>query len=198
VINPYLAVVGVDPKKLDAKKIKARQRLLTAEEMLEEAEVLAARVHRRMQESRILLVLDSVPALLTSAAAVAGITGQSRYTDNALAAFLSRLLRRWVAFAQTHNILMVFINQLRESPGTMFGDPTYTPGGNALRFYCHSRVRLWRVKGGRITKGGRMIGIKGTLTNIKNKLGGVEREQCGFKIYFSGKSLYLPTSEVKE
>jgi len=79
----------------------------------------------------------------------------------------------------------------------MFGSPYYTPGGNALKFYCHSRVRVQRTKGGKVLRMGQQVGIQGVIINVKNKAGGVEGAKIGYKIYFDGPTEFLPTERLK-
>ena len=108
-------------------------------------------------------------------------------TQMALPQFLGKLLRRWTGLFESYNVLGVFINQVRIAPGVAFGNPEYTPGGKALKFYCHIRSIVRRTKGGRLMKSGKIVGLKGIITNLKNKAGGVEGSRCGYKIYFDGK-----------
>jgi len=99
--------------------------------------------------------------------------------------------------------MMICINQLREKPGFTFGDPRYTPGGKSLLFYSTVRVRMARVKGGKVIDQNRKtIGAKGIITNVKNKAGqeSTEGHKCGFKIYFSMSkkpSQYIDPSKIK-
>lgn len=76
--------------------------------------------------------------------------------------------------------------------------PEYTPGGNALRFYCAIRVKV-RRKAGKVLKEGKAIGFKGVIDNWKNKAGGGSKEgkRIGFKQYYSGKVKYVPFEEIK-
>lgn len=172
-------------------------RLSTVQELLEEAEATMTEL-QRSGIGKFCLVIDSVAAMLVEEEAEAGLTGQNLRTGNALPVALGRLLRRWIGLLQDYHALAVFINQMRTKPGVPFGDPDYTPGGNALRFYAHIRVRMRRVKGGRMTQSGKVIGIKGILKNDKNKGGGVEGTEIGFKIFFNGKSRFLSAATIRE
>jgi recombination protein RecA len=176
---------------------ESEERMTTAEELFEEAELWMRRAHRRRPNGRIFLGVDSIAAILTEEEAAAGIQDQNMRTKVSLAAFLSQLLRRWVAIAANFNVLMVFVNQLRVAPGA-WGNPEYTPGGNAVRFYSAVRVRMYR-KGKKLLKGGQPIGIKGVLSNWKNKAGGGSREgmQLGWKLYNVGTFKYVPVEEIK-
>lgn len=79
----------------------------------------------------------------------------------------------------------------------MFGNPEYTPGGEALKFYCHVRVQARRVKHGRMMHAGHQIGIKGYLRNVKNKCGGLEFSELGYKIQFRGSPAYTSFMSMK-
>lgn len=172
------------------------KRLSTVQELMEEAEGVMTEL-RKSGVLKICIVIDSVAAMLVEEEAEAGLTGQNMRTSNALPVALGRLLRRWIGLLQDYHAVALFINQMRTKPGG-FGDPAYTPGGNALRFYAHVRVRMRRVKGGRMTQSGKTVGIKGILRNDKNKGGGVEGTECGFKIFFDGKSRFVAASAIRE
>jgi recombination protein RecA len=191
-IWPYLGRFG----KKGTKEWK-RKRLINAEEMCEEAEAYIKA--RYVPGKRFFMVVDSVTALLTREEAETGISKANMRSKLSLPTFLGRLLRRWVGFAHSTNTTIIFINQIRINPNQLFGNPEYTPGGKALKFYCHVRVGARRVKDGRLMHSGEQVGIKGYLTNAKNKAGGVERLQIGYKISFkSGETEFMPVSLVKK
>lgn len=170
-------------------------RLATAEELLGEAE--AVLVYQSRKKKPIIAVVDSVTGMLPEEQSNAGIGGQNMRTTMALPVLLGDLLRRWTGLLPEYDALAIFLNQLRTKPGISFGDPNYTPGGNALPFYAHSRVRMRRVKGGRVLRKGRMVGLKGILLNHKNKSGGIEGEECGFRIFFDGRSQFVTPDVIK-
>lgn len=169
-IQPYVGQFGAEKEK----------RLATAEELCKEAEDLIAAMYK--PKSKTILVVDSIPALLTEAEASAGIVDQNMRTGTmSTPVFLSRLLRRWTGVAISYNVLVIFINQLRQSPDPF--KPDYTPGGNGPKFYCHSRVRMRRVGQGLMKdKDGKVIGIQGVILNYKNKSGSPERARIGFRL----------------
>lgn len=169
-------------------------RLTTAQEVLEEAELTLVEVRKRKR--RALVVLDSVTAMLTEGEAEGGLYGNMK-TDLALSKFMSKLCRRWVSMLPQLNASAVMINQLRHDPKA-YGDPWYSPGGNALPFYAHVRARMRRSAGGRIMEGGEMVGVKGILQNLKNKAGGTERREIGYKIFFGGDSKFFPAKLLKK
>lgn len=201
-LQPY---VGTFPEKIkrdamgkETIVLSKTARLITAEELCAEQEEATRRIYNADPQGKQFWVLDSVTALLVAEEGNAGITHQNMRTKMSLAAFLSRLLRRWVGTMQCYNATIVFINQLRISPDVYFGNPEQTTGGQALKFYCHSRARMQWVKGGRILQNGAQVGTKGVITNYKNKSGGVPGAQCGYRIIFKGESKYLDPTAVKE
>lgn len=194
-IQPYVGTfTETDPK---TKKKSQVVRLSNAQELCSEADQC---MHASaLTFKKRILVLDSIPALLTAGEAAAGIEGGNLRTNMDLPMFMGRLLRRWVGTAQVTNTLIVLVNQLRTNPMQKFGDPDYTPGGNAPPFYCHVRVRVWRTKGGKMMDGGKMTGIIGVMKCTKNKAGGVELATVGYKIPFDNGSVqFVPASELKK
>lgn len=171
------------PKLVQSSK-KEKPRLQTGEELCDEVELWMERRHSAGCK-KLLVVVDSVTAMLVEEEATAGNTDQNMRTKVALASFLSRLLRRWVALSQVYSAAIVFINQLRTSPGA-WGNPETTPGGKAMKFYCSIRASVRRVKGGKLLQKGRMIGLKGIMRNVKNKAGegSLEGAEAGFKAMF--------------
>lgn len=188
-LAPYVGVFGTEK----------RARLITAEELLSEGEAVMNLVHTHQPDIPQIVVVDSVTAMLPEDMAAAGIDGQNMKTTMALPVLLGDLLRRWVGTLPEFNALAIFINQLRTKPGVMFGNPEYTPGGNALPFYAHVRVKLRRKGGGgAILHKGKKVGIKGVLINSKNKSGGIEGESCGFYLYNDGRSKFVPAEDISD
>ncbi len=168
-------------------------RLSTAQELCGEMEAaMSLKGH-----SKRVLVLDSIAALLTEGESLAGIENANMRTSMDLPLFMGRLLRRWVGLAQVHNTLIILVNQLREGPKS-FGDPTYAPGGNAPRFYSHVRMRCHRSKGGKLMDKGKMIGFCGIMKAIKNKCGGLEGAECGYRVKFNGPLEFVPAKDVRK
>lgn len=183
-IQPYVGIFGKEKK----------PRLATAQELCEEAEeVLEV---KRKKADRMVLIVDSLTSLLTAGEAAAGLTGQNLRTKMDLPEFLGRLLRRWAGTAASYNVMLMLINQLRENP-MAFGDSTYTPGGNAPKFFSHVRVKVTRVRGGRITDKGVVVGIRGIMKAVKNKVGGLEGAEVGYKLMFNGPIEFLPAKRLR-
>lgn len=178
-------------------KKEKETRMSSAQESLAEVEAAIKLNHKNGAKKQI-MVVDSVTALLTREEMEAGIAGQNMRTKLALPSFLGQLLRRWVGTAQSYNVLMIFINQLRINPAKLFGNPEYQPGGKALKFYSHIRVGARRVKGGRVMCGTKQLGIKGFLRNEKNKVGGLEFSEVGYHVNFSGDTEFMSVETVKK
>ncbi len=185
--QPYVGRFGKEKK----------PRLITAQELLEEMEETAGVLHEKGAK-KIIMVVDSIASMLVDAEASGGLSNATLHTKMALPVFMGSLLRRWVGLAQAHNILILFVNQLRQNPMQKFGDPWYTPGGNAPSFYCHVRCRVRRVKGSRIIQKNKVLGIKGLIKNVKNKVGGAENSAVGFKLFFKAPIEFVSVKEIEE
>lgn len=173
-------------------------RLQTAQELFLEVEEWMRIQHEKDRNAKMLVIVDSTAAILVEEEAEAGLMGQNFRTSQARATFLQRLLRRWVGLAQNYNAMMIFINHLLIKPGVSYGSPKYTPGGWALKFYASIRVEIRRGKNqGRLIKGNKLIGIGGTLVNVKNKAGGgsLEAARCGFTTKFGKREWKFPSIE---
>lgn len=177
---------GKSKKEKKERRNAGKVRLQSAEEVCKEAE-LWMELMRAKGQHKLFLGVDSVTAMLVEEEAEAGLIDQNMRTRNALPAYMSQMLRRWVAISQTHSCMMVFINQIRMNPAAHYGNPEVTPGGKALKFYCSVRASVRRVKGGKVLQRGRMVGLKGVLKNFKNKAGegSLEGCECGFKAMFT-------------
>ena len=111
-----------------------------------------------------IIVVDSVAALTPRAE----IEGDMATNPVGLQArMMSRALRKLTAIIDKTKTCLIFINQLREKVGVMFGNPETTPGGKALKFYCS--VRLDIRKKDPIKDGTNVIGNRTTVKVVKNK-----------------------------
>ena len=111
------------------------------------------------------IVVDSVAALVPKAE-IEGEMGDSHV--GLQARLMSQALRKLTGAISKSNCVAIFINQLREKVGVMFGSPEITPGGRALKFY--SSVRLDIRKGDAIKVNGEVIGTHTKVKVAKNKL----------------------------
>ncbi|GBG14563.1 recombination protein RecA [Novimethylophilus kurashikiensis] len=111
------------------------------------------------------VVIDSVAAL-TPKAEIEGEMGDSHM--GLQARMMSQALRKLTAVTKQHNVLLIFINQIRMKIGVMFGNPETTTGGNALKFYASVRLDIRRT--GAIKQGDEIIGNETRVKVIKNKV----------------------------
>ena len=118
-----------------------------------------------------ILVVDSVAALVPKAE-LEGEMGDS--LPGLQARLMSQALRKLTAIVSKSNTCMVFINQMREKIGVMFGNPETTTGGRALKFYSSIRVDIRRI--GSIKEGDLVIGSRTRVKIVKNKLAPPFRE----------------------
>ncbi|MEA3316751.1 MAG: recombinase RecA [Bacteroidota bacterium] len=112
-----------------------------------------------------IVVIDSVAAL-TPKAEIEGEMGDSRM--GLQARLMSQALRKLTANINRTNTTCIFINQLREKIGVMFGNPETTTGGNALKFYATVRIDIRRI--GQIKNGDDIAGNRTRVKVVKNKL----------------------------
>ncbi len=112
-----------------------------------------------------LIVIDSVAAL-TPKAEIEGEMGDSKM--GLQARLMSQALRKLTATISKTNTTCIFINQLREKIGVMFGNPETTTGGNALKFYASVRLDIRRI--GQIKDGDNVIGNETRVKVVKNKV----------------------------
>ena len=112
-----------------------------------------------------IIVIDSVAAL-TPKAEIEGEMGDSKM--GLQARLMSQALRKLTANISKTNTCCVFINQLRDKIGIMFGNPETTTGGNALKFYSSVRVDIRRIN--QIKEGDEVLGNRVKVKIVKNKL----------------------------
>jgi len=112
-----------------------------------------------------IIVIDSVAAL-TPKAEIEGDMGDSRM--GLQARLMSQALRKLTANIGKTNTCVIFINQLREKIGVMFGNPETTTGGNALKFYASVRVDIRKI--GQIKDGEDIQGNRTRVKIVKNKV----------------------------
>ncbi len=111
------------------------------------------------------IIIDSVAAL-TPKAELDGEMGDAHV--GLLARLMSQAMRKLTAYINKSNVCVIFINQLREKVGVMFGNPETTTGGKALKFY--SSIRLDVRKADVIKEGTEIIGNRTKVKVVKNKL----------------------------
>ncbi|MEO5725082.1 MAG: recombinase RecA [Ilumatobacteraceae bacterium] len=111
------------------------------------------------------VVIDSVAAL-TPRAEIEGDMGDTHV--GLQARLMSQALRKLTANLNRTNTIMIFINQLREKIGVMFGSPETTPGGRALKFYASVRLDIRRIES--IKDGAEIVGSRTRVKVVKNKV----------------------------
>ncbi|SHI94210.1 recombinase RecA [Parasporobacterium paucivorans] len=112
-----------------------------------------------------IVVIDSVAALVPKAE-IDGEMGDSHM--GLQARLMSQALRKLTAVVGKTNCIVIFINQLREKIGVMFGNPETTTGGRALKFYSSIRMDVRRIE--TLKQGGEMIGNRTRVKIVKNKI----------------------------
>ena len=112
-----------------------------------------------------IIVVDSVAALVPKAE-IDGDMGDSHVGLHAR--LMSQALRKLTAVVSKSNCIVIFINQLREKVGVMFGNPETTTGGRALKFYASVRMDIRRIEA--IKQSGEVVGNRTRVKVVKNKV----------------------------
>ncbi|QOV20056.1 recombinase RecA [Blautia liquoris] len=112
-----------------------------------------------------IVIVDSVAALVPKAE-IDGEMGDSHV--GLQARLMSQALRKLTAAISKSNCIVIFINQLREKVGVMFGNPETTTGGRALKFYASIRLDVRRIEA--LKQGGEVVGNRTRIKVVKNKV----------------------------
>jgi len=154
---------ALDPEYAERLGVKIKELIISQPDTGEEAlNILESLVRSGIID---VVVVDSVAAL-TPKAELEGEMGAQFV--GLQARMMSQALRKLTALAAKSNTLIIFINQLREKIGVMFGNPETTPGGRALKFYSSVRIDIRRTA--QIKKGEEIIGNRVKAKVVKNKV----------------------------
>ncbi|OGY68868.1 MAG: recombinase RecA [Candidatus Harrisonbacteria bacterium RIFOXYA1_FULL_48_8] len=154
---------ALDPEYAARLGVKVKELLISQPDNGEEAlNILESLVRSGIID---VVVVDSVAAL-TPKAEIDGEMGAQFI--GLQARLMSQALRKLTAITAKSNTLVIFINQLREKIGIMFGNPEVTPGGRALKFYCSVRIDVRREA--QIKKGDNVVGNRVRAKVVKNKV----------------------------
>ena len=149
----YAKNIGVDIENLKIKKKKNGEQALEITETM----VRSGAVD--------IIIVDSVAALVPKAE-IDGDMGDSHV--GLQARLMSQALRKLTAVISKTNCVVIFINQLREKVGVMFGNPETTTGGRALKFYSSIRLDVRRIEA--LKSGGEVVGNRTRIKVVKNKI----------------------------
>ncbi len=155
----YARNLGVDPKKLLVSQPDSGEQALEIVETLVRSGTID------------LLVLDSVAALVPRAE-IEGEMGDAHM--GLQARLMSQAMRKLTGVAHRSKTTLLFINQLRQKIGVVFGNPEVTSGGNALKFYASQRIEVRRLAA--IKDAGQSTGHRTRIKVVKNKLAPPFRE----------------------
>lgn len=142
---------------------------MTAEESFIHIEKVANIVRDNDPERFVTVVLDSIASLVTKEELGTEYGDGNMRTRSSLSMVMSESLKKLASVVNKTNITLIFLNQVRDNPGVMFGDKQKTPGGNAMKFYASTRIKL--SKGSKVKdKEGTIVGEEVTAEVVKNKV----------------------------
>lgn len=173
----YAKILGVDVDRLGITQLSvAEQALHVIEQMIQTGTVD-------------LIVVDTVASLIPKAE----FEDPDKPTIGLLARIMSTRLKGIVAHANKHKCTVIFLNQVRDKVGVMFGNPETTPGGKALKFYASQRIKISRK--GQYSEGSEVLGTEVRIKIEKNKI--APPFQTGTTILTFAKGINRPAEIVE-
>jgi recombination protein RecA len=167
---------SLDPKFCRTNGVDAKELLIAKPDSAEQTfSIIEALTKTGMID---LIVVDSVAAMVPEVEGENEITNQ---TIGVQARIMSKGLRILQSLMIKYPVTVIFINQIREKIGVMFGNPETTTGGRALRFYASCRIEL--RKGELLKKDNDIIGLRVAAKVVKNKLG-APMSKANIDIYY--------------
>jgi len=140
----------------------------TAEEGFSISEKICNLVRKHGSDRHVTIVSDSIASMVTKAELEAGFEEGNMKTRLSLPVAMSTSLKILSGIISKTNVTAIFLNQVRDNPGVMFGDKESQPGGKAMKFYASLRLRLG--KAGKIKDGDNITGEEIVARTIKNKV----------------------------
>lgn len=185
------------------KKIKrvVKEDVEAAEDLFDRVSIWMKLRRKQNPDGKLIVVIDSTNSFAPTEVIAAGLTEQNMRTKSAASVFWGTLLQSWTPLALHTNAIVIFIAQLRTDPSKMFGEKEYVSGGKALKYYPSVIVWMRRISNGEIIRHGRQVGVKGIVSNRKNKAGGgsIERKKCGYKCpFFKDDWKFMDADELKK
>jgi recombination protein RecA len=176
----YAQQLGVDVKNLFISQPDSGEQALETVEALVKSRAVS------------IVVIDSVAAL-TPQAELDGEMGDSHM--GLQARLMSQAMRKLRGATSVNGVKLIFINQIREKIGVMFGSPETTTGGKALKFYASVRLDVRRIGGepGQVKSGGVVIGHKMKIKAVKNKVAAPFKETIVDLVYGKGIDKFADT-----
>ena len=169
----YAQKLGVDVKNLQFSQPDSGEAALETVQALVESRAVS------------IVVIDSVAALVPQAE-LDGEMGDSHM--GLQARLMSQAMRKLRGIAALNGVTLVWINQIRDKIGVMFGNPETTTGGKALKFYASLRLDIRRIGGepGHVKRGGEVVGHKMKIKAVKNKVAAPFNETVVDLVYGEG------------